>query len=111
MSNRPVKTRRVAAQCARAILRVEKTWEGACVVLGSTPTSAIRVSSPTNVVVPLYPHMGPLSQKLAATTLRRVARFPVDLFLVEVSTPAGVQGYGMVAVPQALEPRFLIEEG
>jgi len=90
---------------------VEKTWEGACVVLGSTPTSAIRVTSPTNVVIPLYDAMGPLSRKLAATTLRRVAQSPVDLFIVEVCTPAGVQGYGMVAVPQAVEPRFLLKEG
>ena len=111
MPDRPIQTRRVTAQCARAILRVEKTWEGSCVVLGSTPTSAIRVTSPTNVVVPLYDRLGPISQKLAATTLRRVSHFPADLFLVEVSTPAGVQGYGMVAVPQALEPRFLVEEG
>lgn len=110
MPERPIKMRRVDALRENPILRVEKSWAGSCVVLGSEPTSAIRVIKPTKVVVPLYDSMGPLSQKLAATTLRRVAEFPADIYVVEVSSPSGAKGYGMLAVPQALEPRFLIEK-
>jgi hypothetical protein len=114
MSDRPIKVRRLTTSFARAVLRVEKTWPEPCVLLGSSPTSAIKVTAPGNVVVPLYDQMGPVSQRLAVTTLRRVAEgtnIVPDIFLVELCTPAGVQGYGMVAVPRAIEPRFLIERG
>lgn len=111
MPDRPIKARNVVSPYPRAILRVVKSWAGPCVVLGATTTTAIRVQSPSNVVVPLYDGMGRVSRGVAATTLRRAAGVPVDVFVVEVKTPSGVQGYGMLAVPQALEPRFLVEEG
>lgn len=111
MSERPIKTKRLQTPYARAVLRVEKTWEAPCVLLGSSPTDIIQVYAPKNVVIPLSPGAGRRSRELAARSLRRVAGFPVDLFVVEVSTPAGVQGYGMVAVPQAVEPRFFLEKG
>lgn len=88
-----------------------KSWAAPCVVLGATTTTAIRVEFPLNVVVPLYDGMGRVSRGAAATTLRRAAGMPVDIFVVEVKTPSRVQGYGMLAVPQALEPRFLVEKG
>jgi len=114
MADRPVKMQRVDAPYARAVLRVEKTWAEPCVVLGSSPTTAIRVTAPGNVVVPLYKGMGVISREKAATTLRRAAEsvgVVADIFLVEVRTLVGVQGYGMVAVPRAVQPRFLVEQG
>lgn len=111
MPERPIKVRHVTSTYPRTVLRVDKTWPEPCVVLGSTPTSAIETSAPDHVVVPLYENMGPVSQRLAAKTLRRAASIPVDLFLVEVVGSSGTQGYGMLAVPRAVEPRFLVEEG
>lgn len=114
MPDRPIKMRRLTASWPRAILRVEKTWPQPCVVLGSSPTTPIEVTAPGSVVVPLYKGMGGASREKAAVTLTRAAESAgvvADVFVVEVRTPTGVQGYGMVAVPRALEPRFLLEQG
>ena len=109
MPERAIRRRQVVADREHPILRVEKTWQGPCVILGASPTTPIPVMQPSNVVVPCYRSMGPVSQDVAAATLRRAAGVPSDIFVVELRTPSGVRTYGMLAVPQALEPRFVVD--
>ena len=108
MPGRPIKTQTLTATGEHPILRVRRTWPDLVVVLGSSPTSAIKMAAPNNPVVPTYPSMGPLSQTKAAVTLARVAPYPADIYVVEVVTPAGKRTYGVVAVPRSLIPEFTI---
>ncbi len=105
-----IKTIQLAADCLNPIVTIDKTWPEPCVFLGDSLSQVFKVSSPSNPIIPLYAQtMGPLSQKIAAVNLRRVAPFTPDIFILEVTNSCNTKTYGMVAVPRNTIPIFNIK--
>ena len=101
---RPVKGMQVSADREKVLLWLERTWEGPAIVLGEGILNLVVIDRPGDVVVPLGENHGALSRQRIVEEFHQVAPFNADVYVVEVSSPAGERRYGMFAAPTWIEP-------
>jgi hypothetical protein len=103
---RPIRITQFRPDREDAAVYLRRTWAGPAVVLGDDPWAVIVTDVPEKATIPLGENMGSVSREAAAVSLRKKTPYVADVYVVEVSSPAGVRSYGMFAVPQATEPLF-----